>query len=134
MSKPSIICIIDDDSIYRFTIVRTLEIEKVAETIITFADGEEAIQFIQENLGDQSKLPDVIFLDINMPIMDGWQFLEEYEKIFDTLGKTIIIYLVTSSIDPADMDRAKKISLITRYLTKPLKPESLRSLVGADEE
>ena len=134
MSKSSIICIIDDDSIYRFTIVRTLEIEKVAETIITFADGEEAIQFIQENLGDQSKLPDVIFLDINMPIMDGWQFLEEYEKIFDTLGKTIIIYLVTSSIDPADMDRAKKISLITRYLTKPLKPESLRSLVGADEE
>ena len=129
MSKTAIICIVDDDAIYQFTITRTLEIQNAAERIIAFSDGEMALQFIVENLDKPSVLPDVIFLDINMPVMDGWQFLEAYDKIKSNVTKPIIIYLLTSSIDPADVERAKKIDTIARYLTKPINPESLRGLI-----
>jgi CheY-like chemotaxis protein len=129
MSKPSIICIVDDDDVYQFTITRTLEIQKAAEKILTFPDGEMAFQFIVDHLNQPSLLPDVIFLDINMPVMDGWQFLEAFDKIKSSIDKKIIIYLVTSSIDPTDVDRAKSISSITKYLTKPIQPEALRGLI-----
>jgi CheY-like chemotaxis protein len=132
MSK-TIICIVDDDDIYQFTISRTLEIQKAAETILTFADGEMAFQFISENLDNPARLPDVIFLDINMPVMDGWQFLEAYEKIKSDVLKKITIYLVTSSIDPTDVERARNISSITKYLTKPIEPHTLRSLIERNE-
>src|SRR6478609_6379717 len=129
MSKPSIICIVDDDDVYQFTITRTLEIQKAAEKILAFPDGEMAFQFIVEHRSKPSYLPDVIFLDINMPVMDGWQFLEAFDKIKSTIDKKITIYLVTSSIDPADVDRAKGINTITKYLTKPIQPEALRGLI-----
>lgn len=129
MSQPSIICIIDDDAIYQFTIARTLEIQNAAEKVLTFSDGETAFQFIADHLDHPSDLPDVIFLDINMPVMDGWQFLEAYNKIKSTIAKNITIYLVTSSIDPADVARAKSIDTITQYLTKPIQPEALRGLI-----
>jgi len=129
MTKSSIICIIDDDAIYQFTITRTLEIQNAAEKVITFSDGETAFQFILDHVGKPCELPDVIFLDINMPIMDGWQFLDAYNKIKATIDKNITIYLVTSSIDPADVDRAKGMNSITKYLTKPIKPEALRDLI-----
>ena len=129
MISSPIVCVIDDDSIYRFTIVRTLEIQQVAGKIITFSDGEEGIQFILDNLNEPDKLPDIIFLDINMPIMDGWQFLEAYESMREKLNKRITIYLVTSSIDPADIDRAKGILSITQYLTKPINPALLKGFI-----
>lgn len=131
MNNASVICIIDDDIIYQFTIARILEIQNAAEKIITFSDGEEAFQFISKNMEEQKDLPDIIFLDINMPIMDGWQFLEAFEKIRLQVNKKIAIYLLTSSIDPTDMARANKISSITQYLTKPINPETLRSLISA---
>jgi CheY-like chemotaxis protein len=133
MSSNTIICIIDDDDIYQFTISRTLEIQHAAEQILTFPDGEMAFQFITENLDTPARLPDVIFLDINMPVMDGWQFLEAYEKIKSELLKKITIYLVTSSIDPTDVERARTISSITKYLTKPINPDMLRGLIERSE-
>jgi CheY-like chemotaxis protein len=127
----SIVCIIDDDKIYQFTITRTIEQEVVVKKILVFSDGEEAIEFLIDHVKNQEELPDVIFLDINMPIMDGWQFLEEYIKLKPKVDKKITIYMVSSSVDPADMDRAKKINEITNYLIKPVKQEQLRELIEA---
>jgi CheY-like chemotaxis protein len=134
MSKPFIICIVDDDEVYQFTVTRAIQTQKLAKKILIFSDGEEAIQFLIHNVSNNEDLPDVIFLDINMPIMDGWQFLEEYVRLKPRIGKKITIYMVSSSVDSADLDKAKKISEISDYIVKPIKPDALRDIIAALEK
>ena len=131
MSKPSIICIVDDDDIYKFTITKTIEKEKLAKKILVFSDGEQAFDFLKANLENNGNLPDVIFLDINMPIMDGFEFMEEYAKIHPKVGKKIIIYMVTSSVDPTDEIRANKIAQVSDYIVKPIDLSTLRSVLDS---
>ncbi|WP_291967793.1 response regulator [Maribacter sp.] len=122
-------CIVDDDSIYRFTMVKTLKSTKLPMEIMVFSDGEEAIDFMLDNLDQDSVFPDVIFLDIDMPVMDGFQFMEEYVKIKPRVGKKITIYMVSSSLDPADIERAKKISAISDYIVKPIGLDRLKAII-----
>ncbi|MEQ8217665.1 MAG: response regulator [Arenibacter sp.] len=124
------VCIVDDDDIYQFTMVKTLKSLKLTDSIMVFSDGEEALDFMLDNLHNDKELPDVIFLDIDMPIMDGFQFMEEYIKIKPDLGKKITIYMVSSSVDPVDIERAKKISDITDYMVKPVTHDQLKHIVG----
>ena len=124
------VCIVDDDDIYQFTMVKTLKSLKLTDSIMVFSDGEEALDFMLDNLHNDKELPDVIFLDIDMPIMDGFQFMDEYIKIKPKLGKKITIYMVSSSVDPVDIERAKKISDITDYMVKPVTHDQLKHIVG----
>jgi|SRR5690606_33774267 len=129
MTKPFIICLIDDDDIYQFTFTRGLKVNDVAKKILVFSDGEEAIDFMVDNVANTEVLPDVIFLDINMPVMDGWEFLEEFVKLKPKVGKKITIYMVSSSVDPADVDRAKTISDVSDYLIKPVGEDTLTQII-----
>tara|TARA_R110002126_G_scaffold101608_1_gene233613 strand:- start:309 stop:722 length:414 start_codon:yes stop_codon:yes gene_type:complete len=113
-------CIVDDDSIYRFTMIKALESIKSSIDIMVFSDGEKAINFMLDNLDQESEIPDVIFLDVDMPVMDGFQFMEEFIKIKPRVGKSITIYMVSSSIDPVDTERANNISAISDYIIKPI--------------
>ncbi|WP_158973643.1 response regulator [Cellulophaga sp. L1A9] len=122
-------CIVDDDDIYQFTIKKTINSLDLAKNIIAFSDGEEALDYMIKNLHNDEELPDIILLDINMPIMDGYQFMEEYVKIKPKLGKKITIYMVSSSVDPIDIERAKRISEISDYIIKPIKKGKLKSIV-----
>ena len=85
------ICIVDDDEVYKFFVKKILKIKKLAENVLTFPDGEEAYNYIEQNKENPEKLPDIIFLDINMPIMDGFQFMEEYTKLKAKVAKKITI-------------------------------------------
>ncbi|MBC8768959.1 response regulator [Arenibacter sp. BSSL-BM3] len=123
------VCIVDDDDIYQFTIVKTLKALELTDRIMVFSDGEEALEFMLDNINEDDELPDVIFLDIDMPVMDGFQFMEEYVKIKSNIGKKITIYMVSSSVDPADIERAKKISEITDYIVKPITHDQLKSII-----
>ncbi|MBD1262401.1 response regulator [Maribacter polysiphoniae] len=129
MNKKYNFCIVDDDDIYQFTIKKTIKHFDLAENIVSFNDGEEALNFILENLNEDKELPDVILLDINMPIMDGFQFMEEYTKIKPKLGKNITIYMVSSSIDDADIEKTKRISEISEYIVKPIQETQLKSII-----
>jgi len=129
MNNPFNICVVDDDDIYQYTVVKTLKSIDLDKNIIVFSDGEEALNFFIENLNKEEELPDVVLLDINMPIMDGFQFMEEYAKIKPRVGKKINIYMVSSSVDPVDIERAKNISDISDYIIKPIKPGELKSII-----
>lgn len=129
MNTPVNICIVDDDDIYQFTVIKTLELLEFEKNIQVFSDGEEALEFLLNNLDKNEELPDVIFLDINMPIMDGYQFMEEYVKIKSKLGKKTVIYMVSSSVDPVDIEKAKRISDISDYIIKPIEPGKLKSIM-----
>lgn len=134
MNKPFIICIVDDDEIYKFTMRKTIEMNKLARKVLIFSDGEEALEFLTDNLGNNQDLPDVIFLDINMPIMDGFQFMQEYIKIKPRVGKKITIYMVSSSVDADDIEKANEISDIAGYLIKPIKASELNDIIAEIEK
>ena len=133
MSKPFIICIVDDDAVYQFTTRKTIEVHNLARKILIFSDGEEALNFMIDNVANATDLPDIIFLDINMPIMDGFQFMEEYARLKPRIGKRITIYMVTSSVDSEDIERAKSISEISDYIVKPINPEQFKEIINALE-
>lgn len=126
---PNVVYIIDDDEIYQFTLKKTLEINKLTEKLLVFSDGEKGIDFIKANLENKEILPDIIFLDINMPVMGGFQFMEEYLKIKPRIDKKIIIYMISSSIDIADKNRANNIADISDFLIKPIKTNELKGLL-----
>ncbi|MDP5105379.1 response regulator [uncultured Polaribacter sp.] len=129
MPQNQSICIVDDDEVYKFFVKKILKIKNLAEDVLTFPDGEVAYNFIEQNKENIEKLPDIIFLDINMPIMDGFQFMDEYTKLKTQILKKITIYMITSSIDPVDLERSKKYTEITDFISKPITAEVLQRII-----
>ena len=129
MKKINSVYVIDDDEIYQFTIKKILNSFDVPLEIKSFSDGEEAINFIDDNKNNETELPDIVFLDINMPIMDGFEFLEEFEKIKSDLSKNIIVHMVSSSVDEVDIERAKKNKNISSYIIKPVNPKDIEHII-----
>ena len=128
--KSKVVYIIDDDQVFIFGLKKMITIRNLCENIFVFGNGLEAIEFMKLNLNSPRNLPDVILLDINMPIMDGWQFLEEYTSIKAGLSKKCTIYLVTSSVHIPDMERAKNLEDIKNYLVKPITLDDLEAVLS----
>ncbi len=135
MEQPiELACIIDDDKIYVNLVKKIIEIKKLSRNLIIFKNGKEALDYfrpILENL-NQNRLPDIIFLDLNMPIMDGWEFLSEFVKIKNNFQKKITLYVVSSSIDPRDLQRAKSFNMVTDYLIKPIELKRFEKIFDQD--
>jgi len=125
------VCLIDDDKVYQFTAKMILEATGLTSSIKTFFNGKEAIDFLSNPENQQADhLPDVIFLDINMPVMNGWNFLEAYEAIKQELPKNIVIYVVSSSVDESDIQKSRSYLAVTDYVIKPINREKYRQLLS----
>ena len=118
--KVNTVCIVDDDQIYQVTSKKMIERINATNNILIFSNGEEAFHFLLQTVSDTDALPDIIFLDVNMPYMDGWQFLEAFETIKFRLPKKITIYVISSSVSETDIQRAKKIPTVKDYYIKPI--------------
>ena len=116
---------VDDDKLFVYLTRKTIEAANFGGQIKEFGDGEEAINYLKQIAADTELLPDIILVDLNMPIMDGWEFLEEYTLIKQEMRKKATIYLVSSSISPHDIERAKDVSLVSAFLIKPLVKEKV---------
>ena len=130
--KP-ILCFVDNDEVYLFLIRKVIEKRYKGNTILEFYNGLEAIEFIKENIKEKRLLPDIIFLDINMPVMDGWEFIESFKRIKQEIPKPITIYMVSSSVDDADLDRAKNIKEISEFICKPMTIEKVNAICETAE-
>ncbi|TXN34307.1 response regulator [Flagellimonas hymeniacidonis] len=122
-------CIIDDDPLFVFGMKILIKQLGNFGDLMICENGEEAIECLSELIDTKKDLPNVIFLDINMPIMDGWEFLEGFQKIPFEARKNVAIYIVSSSIDSRDLERTKKIDLVNGYILKPITPEDLSSVL-----
>lgn len=117
------IAVADDDPIYTKALQNLLLSWKITNPFIFFSNGKEALDFML--LKEASELPDILLLDLNMPVMNGWGFLENFAATAHQLKKTISIYLVSSSIWEEDLKRAQKISLLREFIIKPISKEKL---------
>ena len=127
MKKIDMAFVVDDDPIFVFGIKRAIEIVGFCKNLLVFGNGQEALDTIKSILTSNEKLPDVILLDLNMPVMDGWEFIEEFIKI--PCSKEILIYVVSSSIDPEDVKRAKSLESVSGYIVKPISLDSLKDIL-----
>jgi CheY-like chemotaxis protein len=124
MTAPYHTClIIDDNYIDNFVTRKLLENSKFAENVIVSESPEGSI----ESLRNGSVKPDVIFLDIRMPVMSGFEFLDAYDKLTIDKSKTKI-FLLSSSFDPTDIKRASDNKYITQFIHKPLTHKILEEL------
>jgi CheY-like chemotaxis protein len=129
LNRRPVIALVDDDSIFRLIASRTIKGANITEEILQFTNGGEALKYLEKNYDKIELLPDVLFLDINMPYVDGWMFLDDFEKIKSKLSKSIKIFMVSSSIDPEDINRAKQNKLVNDYVVKPVSKETFVKLV-----
>ena len=124
MAKFNEVLLVEDDPITIMVCDRIIKMNSFSDKVVSCENGRVAIDTLLL-LKDSNKMPDIIFLDINMPIMNGWDFLEEFEKIkhqFNTLPR---IFLLSSTVDPEDYTRAKKYSIVQNFISKPLSKEAL---------
>ncbi|HRJ30320.1 MAG TPA: response regulator [Cyclobacteriaceae bacterium] len=129
MNTQPTIALIDDDEIFQFTTSRIIKLTNLPFNITQFFNGEQAMTYLSNNAQQPDKLPDIILLDINMPVIDGWMFLDEFKTLAKKLKKKITIYMVSSSIAPEDIRRAKSNPFVSDYLVKPVSAETLRQVL-----
>lgn len=121
--------VVDDDPLSN-KICRVNIKKAVGEVEIkTFTSPEEGLAFIEDEFIKNVK-PTILFLDINMPTINGWKFLERYEKFSDEIKSQITIYMLSSSISPSDMEKAKANKHVTDFISKPLLIDIIGPLAG----
>lgn len=125
MEKLKKVLLIDDDEIVNSINKVIMQHAKFADEIVTETAAANAIIYIRSL--DKLDLPSAIFLDVNMPEMNGWDFVEEYEKI-GLNANDITIIMLTSSINPRDQKRALSMGHIKAFVSKPLSPELLNTI------
>lgn len=129
MSKIETVFIIDDDSAFQFLAEVIFEDTQLVSNVFIFPHGLEALEHIKSGVQNKKVLPDLILLDLNMPIMDGWQFLDEFLQFKSKLKKKITIYILSSSINPADIERAKSISEVSEFIIKPISEKKIMEII-----
>ena len=129
----ALICIIDDDPIYQIITKKIIKKTETKKEIISFSNGAEAIEAFVSNVHKPDALPNIILLDIDMPVMDGWDFMASFERIKPMISKKIVIYIVSSSIADSDKEKAKTFEGISGYFSKPLTLENFLKIEKAND-
>jgi CheY-like chemotaxis protein len=129
MRRFTSVLLVEDDPITAMVCDRIIKMTGFAEKVSLCENGKTALNHLS-NLGStDTSLPEIIFLDINMPVMNGWDFLHQFENIQSSFKQVPSIYILSSTIDPEDYERAKSYALVKDFISKPLSKESLEKII-----
>jgi CheY-like chemotaxis protein len=124
--------IIDDTDVDRYIAERVIRKSNFSENIISFEGVQESLDYLSTKSGTPEELPDLIFLDIRMPGYDGFDFLEMFEKLPETVKRKMIIVMLSSSLNQEDHDKALNNKYVKQFINKPLNQEGLNLITGKD--
>ena len=130
MGKVKKVLIVDDDNVCNIISEKVLRSVDGYLDIVVCSNGKEAIDHLLINNRPETALPDIILLDIDMPIMNGWEFLQEYHKVLPTLKKQIQIWVLSSTVLPKEIERVKSCSLLSGFISKPFIRENALELLS----
>jgi CheY-like chemotaxis protein len=126
------IWVVDDDVIYKTIMKKIILKSEIFSSTVTFSNGEEAIHALKSAIEKKESLPDIILLDLDMPVMDGWGFMDEIEVLKPQLLAEVLIYISSSSIAVQDKQKAKNNPNIVGYMSKPISLDDLRLIASFD--
>ena len=126
--KAKKVFLVDDDFIFREAAEVLIKSSGLTEEVVHFENGLEAYDALVTLANSPSELPEIMFLDINMPIMNGWELLEDLKRAQSVLREQIQIHILTSSISQEDLNLSKEYEFINGYISKPLTRADLESL------
>ncbi len=129
MDLKSRVFIIDDDPIHQRIAQIMISKHNLFDEYFSYTEAQKALDFLQENKKNEETLPDVILLDLNMPVIDGWDFLETFETLVNEFKKNIRVFIVSSSVDEKDLLRSKLYVTVKGFISKPLSPDIIRSII-----
>ncbi|HKG07962.1 MAG TPA: response regulator [Pedobacter sp.] len=124
------VMVVDDAPADRFLAKKILTKYGFAEDVVSVESAMDALDYLIRNQGDVQTLPDLIFLDINMPEMSGFDFLDEYHKLAEPVKRKCIIVMLSSSLHPEDREKALNSPYVCQFLNKPLNAQKLQEVQG----
>lgn len=130
MSDPKLnLLVIDDDDINIFIIKKIVEKTGLAIEMIARNNGQQAIDYLKETILQNKSLPNLVLIDINMPVMNGWEFIEAYEEL--NIEQKVDMYILSSSVYENDIEKTKGYKAVKGFISKPLSMERLTELIKA---
>lgn len=129
MSNIGTVMLVDDNDTDNFISKRIIEITNFAKNVVVKNSGKSALDYLDENKEIPDKIPDIIFLDINMPIVDGFVFLYEYEKFNNTVKDKSRVIILSSSDNKRDIDKIINNDYVIKFVTKPLTEKTLDEIL-----
>lgn len=131
MKKPiDLVMLVDDNDTDNFISKRIIEITEFANRVEVKNSGKSALEYLAENEDRPENLPNIIFLDINMPVVDGFVFLYEFEKFRELVRTKCKVIILSSSDNKRDIDKIVNNNYVIKFITKPLTEDSLEEIRG----
>ena len=131
--EEQVIWMIDDDPIQHFCIGKSLRIQGLSKPVRSFFNGGEALAYFITHLNDFSLLPNIILLDLNMPYVNAWQFLQQYAQIKHRFQKVITIYVISSTLNTTEINKVTSIPEVSGFFSKPVRPDVLKYILTASK-
>lgn len=128
--KVSIVLLIDDSEFDNLFHERVIRKSDLVENVIIKTSGTEALEYLKENHRLNRACPDIIFLDINMPGMNGWEFIEKYQQLEEQSKSKVVLVMLTTSDNPRDINKAQEYPAISDYKIKPLSKPILEEVIA----